>query len=241
MRVPPVRATIANGASESDRGWSSLVVGARRAVPLARASLAGFYTDYLWFDSVGFGTPGAGLLWARFAPAAVFTVLFFVMMLVEPHDRRPLAPRTRTHGPRGRDARPLPADGRRRTRGRIRIAGRRCSSRCVAGGSVSGEWQRGSCSPTRRTFGIKDPQFHKDVGFYVFRLPFLSFVFDWLFAGADHHPRSITALAHYLNGGIRLQSPFQRVTPAGEGAPLGDPGADGAGEDRAVLPRRATS
>ena len=25
-------------------------------------------------------------------------------------------------------------------------------------------------------FGIKDPQFHKDVGFYVFRLPFLQFV-----------------------------------------------------------------
>ena len=43
----------------------------------------------------------------------------------------------------------------------------------------------------RQSFGIKDPQFHKDIGFYVFQLPFLQFIAEWLFAGsgdrADRH------------------------------------------------------
>ena len=81
----------------------------------------------------------------------------------------------------------------------------------ITGGGVSSSGSSGSCSPTA-SFGIKDPQFHKDIGFYVFRLPFLTFVFDWLFA-ALIIILIVTAVAHYLNGGIRLQSPFQRVTP----------------------------
>ena len=51
----------------------------------------------------------------------------------------------------------------------------------------------GSCSATAASFGIKDPQFHKDIGFYVFQLPFLSFLVDWLFVAiviiADRHRR----------------------------------------------------
>src|SRR6185437_1100203 len=57
-----------------------------------------------------------------------------------------------------------------------------------------------------------DPQFHKDLSFYVFRLPFLQFVAGWIFA-ALLVVLIVAAVFHYLNGGIRLQSPFQRVTP----------------------------
>ena len=59
---------------------------------------------------------------------------------------------------------------------------------------------------------MKDPQFGLDVGFYVFRLPFLTFVVDWLFA-AFVIILIVTAVAHYLNGGIRLQVQGRRVTP----------------------------
>ena len=64
----------------------------------------------------------------------------------------------------------------------------------------------------QQKFGVKDPQFHKDIGFYVFQLPFLKFIAEWLFAGLVI-VLIVTAVAHYLNGGIRFQSPFQRVTP----------------------------
>jgi uncharacterized membrane protein (UPF0182 family) len=54
--------------------------------------------------------------------------------------------------------------------------------------------------------------FGQDVGFYVFKLPFITAVIDWAFASLVII-LLITVVAHYLNGGIRLQSPFQRVTP----------------------------
>jgi uncharacterized membrane protein (UPF0182 family) len=82
----------------------------------------------------------------------------------------------------------------------------------VAGMGVSSQWRQWILFTNRVDFGIEDPQFHRDIGFYVFQLPFLRFVADWLFAGLVI-VLLVTAVAHYLNGGIRFQSPFQRVTP----------------------------
>ena len=177
---------------------------------LSARGLAGFYTDYLWFDSVGFGSTWRGLLWARFAPTAVFTVLFFVLMLVSLTVADRLAPRTRTMGPEDELlARYQQSVGQ--YSGRIRIAVAAFFA-LVTGGSVASQWQQWILFTNAKSFGVDDPQFGKDVGFYVFRLPFLTFLFDWLFA-ALIIILIVTAVAHYLNGGIRLQSPFQRVTP----------------------------
>ncbi len=82
----------------------------------------------------------------------------------------------------------------------------------IMGTGVSAEWQNWILFSNSTTFGIKDPQFHKDIGFYVFRLPFLQFAAGWTFA-ALLVVLIVTSVFHYLNGGIRLQSPFQRVTP----------------------------
>src|SRR3546814_16145838 len=60
--------------------------------------------------------------------------------------------------------------------------------------------------------GVNDPQFGTDSGFYVFKLPFLTFLTSWFFA-ALLIVLIVTAVAHYLNGGIRVSSPRQRVTP----------------------------
>jgi uncharacterized membrane protein (UPF0182 family) len=187
-----------------------IVIAVLVALFLSARSLANFYTDYLWFDSVGFGKTWRELLWARFAPAAVFTVVFFVMMLASLTIADRIAPRTRALGPEDEmlaryQQTVAPYSGRIRILVSLVFA-------LLAGASVSGEWQRWILFTHAQDFGIKDPQFHLDVGFYVFRLPFLSFVFDWLFAGLIV-VLVITALAHYLNGGIRLQTPFQRVTP----------------------------
>src|SRR4029434_7458326 len=64
----------------------------------------------------------------------------------------------------------------------------------------------------RVDFGVKDPQFNQDIGFYVFQLPVLRFIANWLLGGLVI-VLLVTGVAHYLNGGIRFQSPFQRVTP----------------------------
>ena len=82
----------------------------------------------------------------------------------------------------------------------------------IAGAGVSSEWNSWILFTHARDFGIEDPQFDTDIGFYVFRLPFLTFLVGWLFA-ALLIVLIVTTVAHYLNGGIRMSSPRNRVTP----------------------------
>ena len=179
-------------------------------VLLSLRAIAGFYTDKLWFDSLGYGDTWRQQLAARVVPAAVFTAAFFVIVLVNLVLTDRLAPTYRAMGPSDefidryqRATAPF--------RGRIRIL----VSLIVAlfvGVGVSAQWHEWILFTNRVDFGVEDPEFGMDVGFYVFQLPFLEFIFDWLFA-SFFILLFIVALAHYLNGGIRFSGPFERVTP----------------------------
>ncbi len=172
--------------------------------------LAGFYTDYLWFDSVGQGSTWSQLLAAKIAPAIVFTVIFFAIMYANLLIADRIAPKYRSMGPEDEIIERY-QQAISPYRGRLR-AGVALFFALVAGVGVSSQWQQWVLFTHSVKFGVKDPQFHKDIGFYVFQLPFLKFVVAWLFAGLVI-VLIVTAVAHYLNGGIRFQSPFQRVTP----------------------------
>lgn len=52
-------------------------------------------------------------------------------------------------------------------------------------------------------FGITDPQFNLDIGFYSFDLPFYRFVLNWLFV-ATLFAFFANLVTHYVFGGIRL-------------------------------------
>ena len=82
----------------------------------------------------------------------------------------------------------------------------------LAGVSMSAQWENWLLFLNGSPTGMTDPQFGMDISFYLFRLPFITMVIDWLFASLIIIT-FITAIAHYLNGGIRLQSPTERVTP----------------------------
>jgi len=62
-------------------------------------------------------------------------------------------------------------------------------------------------------FGIADAQFGHDVGFYMFRLPFIAFVLDWLFAALVFITLLVIA-THVLSGGIIIQPPRPKVRRA---------------------------
>ena len=85
----------------------------------------------------------------------------------------------------------------------------------LAASGVSNRWEEWLLFVNRKDFGIADPLFNTDIGFYVFRLPFLSFLVNWAFA-AFMILLVVIGIAHYLNGGIRLQVPpgVQRVLPS---------------------------
>ncbi len=173
-------------------------------------SIASFYTDYLWFDSVHQTGVWRGLLGTKLMLAVVFIAVFFVLLWVNLFIADRIAPKFRPAGPEEElIERYHELIGRRQGLLRIAVAG---LFAVIAGAGASGEWNEYLLFRNSVSFGVKDPQFHKDVGFYVFQLPFLSWVVGWLFA-AFVIVFIVTAVAHYLNGGIRVQTPFQRVTP----------------------------
>lgn len=178
---------------------------------LSLRGIARFYTDYLWFDAQGLGSVWTGLLGARVIPAVVFTVVFFVILLANLIVADRLAPTFVPSGPEEEFVQRYrevigPYAGRVRAGVALLFA-------LIAGGGVAARWHEWILFRNRVDFGIRDPQFDTDVGFYVFQLPFLKFLFEWTFA-AFIIVFLVVAVAHYLNGGIRVRSPFEKVTPA---------------------------
>ena len=194
------------------RGWMIALLVVLLVLLFGLRGFAGFWTDWLWFSSVGQGDTWTRLLGAKVLPALVFVVVFFVIMLVNLVIADRLGPRLPV-GP------VTPEDemvGRYRTataryHGRIRVAVAVFFA-LIAGIGVSAQWKEWVLFTHRVDFGKTDPQFHRDIGFYVFTLPFVRFIADWLFAGLVI-VLLVTAVAYYLNGGIRFQSPTERVSP----------------------------
>jgi len=185
------------------RAWLIVAAVVLVILLLSLRGLARFYTDYLWFKDVGFSKTWRSLLSAKIVPAVIFSAVFFVVILVNLIVADRIAPRYRGTGPedeiieryRGYVA---PYAGRVRVGVAIFFS-------LIMGSGVSAQWQNWILFSNSTSFGTKDPQFHKDISFYVFRLPFLQFVAGWIFA-ALLVVLIVCAVFHYLNGGIRLQS-----------------------------------
>jgi hypothetical protein len=212
MRAPDDLPRRAPRRKNGRRGRTLLIVGVIAAFVLLTSlrGIAGFYTDYLWFDSLNQTGVWRGILGAKLSLALIFMVGFFLLAWINLLIADRIAPPYRLAGPedelleRYHDI----VDDRM---GWLRIV--ICVLLAIiAGSGVSSEWNSWVLFTNGGDFGIEDPQFHNDIGFYVFRLPFLSFVVDWLFASLLI-VIIVTAVAHYLNGGIRVQPPSPRVTP----------------------------
>ena len=177
---------------------------------LSARFLAGFFTDYLWFDSLGYSGVFTGVLGAKVKLALIFSTLFFALLFTNLFVADKLAPTYRPPGPEEEFlARYRQLVGPRAMLVRVAVS---VVFAFIAGVGVSGQWKQWILFTHAHSFNTKDPLFHTDVSFYVFRLPFLNFVVSWLFASLVI-VIVITTVAHYLNGGIRLQVQTNRVTP----------------------------
>ena len=177
---------------------------------LSLRGLAGFWTDYLWFDALGHENVFVSVFGAQVVLVVLFTLLFFGLLYGNLTVADRLAPPIRPPGPeedllRGYHL----AVGHRRGLVRLVLSG---LFALVAGLGVSGRWQEWLLFTNAVDFGVSDAQFGRDLGFYIFRLPFMSFVISWLFATLVV-VLILTTIFHYINGGIRLQSVGERVQP----------------------------
>lgn len=173
--------------------------------------LAGFWTEYLWFDSLSLSSVWTSVLWAKIGLGLLFTATFFVLLWMNLYIADRLAPKVRPPGPEDELSRRWQQFTSSRTvliRSSISLL-----FALLVGAGVSSQWQSWLFFTNRVDFGIVDQQFGIDVGFYVFQLPFLTFVVSWAFA-AIIVIFVVTTIQHYLNGGIRLQGQAgSRVTP----------------------------
>jgi uncharacterized membrane protein (UPF0182 family) len=172
--------------------------------------IAGFYTDYLWYESLGQTGVWTRTLSAKGVLALIFVGAFFALMWVNLFIADRLAPVFRPAGPEeDLVERYRSLIGKRANLVRIGVS---LVFAFIAGAGVSTQWREWLLFLNAQEFELRDALFDQDVGFYVFRLPFLEFLADWLLSGLMI-VFVVTLVAHYLNGGIRLQSPIQRVTP----------------------------
>jgi uncharacterized membrane protein (UPF0182 family) len=173
--------------------------------------IAGVWTDWLWFRSVGHTRTFAvtyGTKWALFAVAAVFmtAVVGFNAWLAYR-----VRPPEQPGGPRqpGPEAYRLVVDPHRR----LVLAVLLGLIGLVSGLGAAGSWRTWLLFANRTSFGRKDPQFHLDISFFVFDYPFLRLVLSFLFA-AVLLSVLVAGAAHYLYGGLRPQLRGERWTAA---------------------------
>jgi uncharacterized protein len=73
----------------------------------------------------------------------------------------------------------------------------------IAGSTAQGDWQHLQLLLNGTSFGRNDPEFGKDIGFYAFTLPFITWFITWLFV-AIAIAFFGALITQYLFGGIRL-------------------------------------
>ena len=173
-------------------------------------SLAGIYTDSLWFSSVGYHNVFSTLLAIKLGLFGVFGAIFFAVLWVNlvvcdriaGHDIV-LAQEDELVRRYQQFVRPYA--------GRIYVVLAFVIALIGASGTI-GQWNNWILFRHGGSFGITDPQFGKDIGFYVFKLPFLTFIVDWTLAILIV-TLAVTLVFHYFNGGIQPQRGLPRVRP----------------------------
>src|SRR6202165_3317009 len=159
------------------------------------------YVDWLWFGELGYRSVFTTVLFTRIIIFLVVSVLIGAIVFAG----LALAYRTRpvfvpTTGPNDPVARYRTA-----VMSRLRLIGIGVPAVIgVLGGIVAQSyWVRVQLFLHGGSFGITDPQFGKDLGFYAFELPFYRLVLSYLFV-ATFLAFVANLLGHYLFGGIRL-------------------------------------
>ena len=172
---------------------------------------ARFYTDMQWFSDLGQSAVFWTRIWSGWALGAAFAVLTFAIVYANFLIARRLRPRVAVAAyPQGTPLTPQQQieEMVRRVRDGIDPWAWLIMLLLAAfvaisiGFAMAGDWEVFRLALASKPFGVVDPQFGLDVGFYVFTLPALRLISDWLF-GVLALTLVLTILVHLYEGGIR--------------------------------------
>jgi len=177
---------------------------------LSVSTLVRMYTDLLWYREVHFTSVFWTILRSEFLLGVGLGIVFFAFCLANLFIVARLMPVYRLA------VDPNDPLNRYRTAAMPYLpwiaGGGSAFLALLFGISASPLWDRLVLALHSVPFHKVDPVFGRDISFYVFRLPFYRFLYNWAFS-ALIVVTIIVAAAHYLTGGIRPQSAAERVTP----------------------------
>ncbi len=173
-------------------------------------TMAVIWTDQMWFSQGGFGQVFNAMWATKVGLAVVFGLIFFVLMWVNLMLSDRFGARDLSFEPEDEVVRRF-QNAVRPYAGRI-YAGIAAVTGFIAGINASSQWQTWLLFVHRQSFGQTDPLYHKDIGFYVFDLPFVSFVVTWTIVSL-FVILIVTSVLHFFNGGIRTTRATPRVAP----------------------------
>ena len=190
-------------ATRSPRSRALVITGVVLVVAFfGLTTFSGFYTDRLWYVSGGYGEVFSTLLWTRvglFVASGLVMALVVCLNIVLAYRLRPIF--VGMGDPNGmgryRDAvTPIR---------RLVVLGIGLVLLVFTGTSGAGQWRTFLLWRNGGEFGGEDLYFGRDIGFFVFDLPWYHFVVDLAMAVLVLSVIA-AALTHYLYGGISLQS-----------------------------------
>lgn len=154
-----------------------VIVGA--LLLLFGSAFVGLWTDWLWFKDLGFATIFSTILWTRVKIGILFGVLFFAIIYSNLWYARRIAP---PPSPAGIEQQLIERLGSlaRRGIGILIFAGSVVISAMV-GFEAATHWYEWLMYMHSVPFGTNDPVFARDIGFYVFKLPLLTYLYHWMF------------------------------------------------------------
>ncbi len=173
--------------------------------------LLALYTDLLWFQATGYTEVFSTVLLTR----TLLFLSFGLLMALLVGANTAIAYRVRP------PFRPMSLEQQNLERYRVSLEpylksvlfGGAAVFGLFAGLSAASRWQTWLLWRNGSTFGVLDAQFSRDVSYFAFTYPFQRFVLGFLLTAVVLSLLA-AAVVHYLFGGVRLQTPGEKVSPA---------------------------
>ncbi|WP_152360631.1 UPF0182 family protein [Microlunatus speluncae] len=189
----------------------TLVIAA--VVVILFAIFTNVWTDRLWYVSFDFGAVFNTMLVTRLGLFASFGLLMAAVVAANAAVAYRLRPRVRGAGPSS----PLLERYREVLEQRLVwvIIGLGVVVGVFAGATASGQVFTYLAWRNSTPFGVTDPVFNLDIGFFVFDYPWWRFALSFVFV-ALLFSAAAAAIIHYLMGGLRLIGPGRGGTPGAQ-------------------------
>lgn len=197
--------------TERRRGGLLAVLVALFVVFTMSGAIATFYTDVLWYADLGHVNVVWVTLASEWTVGLVFGLVFFALLYTNLVIARRMAPRAFLTVAGGLP--PQLEQGIIQLKTQLEpvmrwvLPGGSLLLAAVAGAWMASDWQQFQLALHSVAFGATDAQFGRDVSFFVFTLPALRTIVDWML-GSLVLVTLLTAAIHVFDGAIR---PWERL------------------------------